>query len=127
MMLIRFSSHAQTQDFFSNFNGKPFNSFEKEICHVVWIKSILLDQDLGDFVSVFPYTLLLTHTPTSLPESQIQASLNAVAAANVVEMPSCPVCLDRLDASVTGLFTSVCHHTFHCNCIMKWDGSSCPV
>ena len=44
-----------------------------------------------------------------------------------VEMPSCPVCLDRLDSSVTGLFTSLCNHTFHCSCIIKWDDTTCPV
>ncbi|KAJ3395888.1 hypothetical protein HDV05_003278, partial [Chytridiales sp. JEL 0842] len=42
-------------------------------------------------------------------------------------LPTCPVCLDRMDASVTGLVTIVCHHTFHCHCISKWGDSSCPV
>ena len=42
-------------------------------------------------------------------------------------MPSCPVCLDRLDPSVTGIVTIVCDHTFHCECLRRWSDSSCPV
>ncbi|CAG8740333.1 11047_t:CDS:2, partial [Dentiscutata heterogama] len=43
------------------------------------------------------------------------------------ELPTCPVCLERMDASVTGLLTILCQHTFHCNCLSKWGDSSCPV
>ncbi|KAJ3017341.1 hypothetical protein HKX48_003587 [Thoreauomyces humboldtii] len=45
----------------------------------------------------------------------------------LLELPTCPVCLDRMDASVSGLLTIVCHHTFHCHCLSKWGDSSCPV
>jgi len=43
------------------------------------------------------------------------------------ELPICPVCLERMDASVTGLLTILCQHTFHCHCLSKWKGSTCPV
>ncbi|KAL1524771.1 hypothetical protein AB1Y20_019654 [Prymnesium parvum] len=46
---------------------------------------------------------------------------------HAVELPSCPVCLERLDPSVTGVFTIVCNHTFHCECLRRWADSSCPV
>ncbi len=46
---------------------------------------------------------------------------------NPVELPSCPVCLERLDPSVTGIVTIVCDHTFHCECLRRWADSSCPV
>lgn len=39
------------------------------------------------------------------------------------ELPTCPVCLDRMDASVTGLVTVPCSHTFHCMCLSKWGDS----
>ncbi|EXX79614.1 Etp1p [Rhizophagus irregularis DAOM 197198w] len=32
-----------------------------------------------------------------------------------------------MDASVTGLLTILCQHTFHCDCLSKWGDSSCPV
>jgi BRCA1-associated protein len=44
----------------------------------------------------------------------------------LVEMPTCPVCLERMDES-TGLLTILCQHVFHCSCLQKWKGSGCPV
>lgn len=43
------------------------------------------------------------------------------------ELPTCPVCLERMDATVTGLLTIPCLHTFHCQCLSKWKDGSCPV
>ncbi|KAF9165861.1 hypothetical protein DFQ26_009231 [Actinomortierella ambigua] len=43
------------------------------------------------------------------------------------ELPTCPVCLERMDSSVTGLLTILCQHTFHCHCLSKWGEGSCPV
>ena len=34
---------------------------------------------------------------------------------------------ERRDASVSGIVTILCHHTFHCSCLGKWGDSSCPV
>jgi hypothetical protein len=46
----------------------------------------------------------------------------------VVELPTCPVCLERLDSSASGLLTTLCQHSFHSGCISMWDGSdACPV
>jgi BRCA1-associated protein len=42
------------------------------------------------------------------------------------EMPTCPVCLERMDES-TGLLIILCQHVFHCGCLEKWKGSGCPV
>src|SRR5207244_311993 len=43
------------------------------------------------------------------------------------ELPTCPVCLERMDSLVTGLLTISCQHTFHCHCLSKWGDNSCPV
>lgn len=45
----------------------------------------------------------------------------------MTEIPTCAVCLDRLDASASGILTTLCNHTFHCDCLFRWEGSSCPV
>ena len=42
------------------------------------------------------------------------------------EMPTCPVCLERMDES-SGLLTIPCQHTFHCVCLVKWRKNGCPV
>lgn len=42
---------------------------------------------------------------------------------DVYELPTCPVCLERMDSAVTGLVTVPCSHTFHCSCLSKWGDS----
>lgn len=42
---------------------------------------------------------------------------------SVYELPTCPVCLERMDSAVTGLITVPCSHTFHCMCLSKWGDS----
>ncbi|KAF1998311.1 zf-UBP-domain-containing protein [Amniculicola lignicola CBS 123094] len=44
----------------------------------------------------------------------------------LIELPTCPVCLERMDET-TGLLTILCQHVFHCACLEKWRGSGCPV
>ena len=39
------------------------------------------------------------------------------------ELPTCPVCLERMDSAITGLITVPCSHTFHCMCLSKWGDS----
>lgn len=43
------------------------------------------------------------------------------------ELPTCPVCLERMDSNVTGLMTVSCQHTFHCDCLSRWGDARCPV
>lgn len=45
---------------------------------------------------------------------------------NLIELPTCPVCLERMDET-SGLLTIPCSHIFHCNCLQSWKGSGCPV
>lgn len=45
---------------------------------------------------------------------------------NLIELPTCPVCLERMD-DTTGLLTIPCQHVFHCACLQKWRGTGCPV
>ena len=43
------------------------------------------------------------------------------------EVPTCPVCLDRMDPAASGVFTTLCNHSFHANCLSFWRDSTCPV
>eukprot|EP00879_Flechtneria_rotunda_P014888 GHRR01015555.1.p1 GENE.GHRR01015555.1~~GHRR01015555.1.p1 ORF type:complete len:723 (+),score=280.06 GHRR01015555.1:163-2331(+) len=49
------------------------------------------------------------------------------APAGTTELPTCPVCLDRLDAHISGIVTTVCNHRFHGECLKRWGDTSCPV
>eukprot|EP00850_Spirogloea_muscicola_P009482 SM000053S17439 [mRNA] locus=s53:368169:371669:- [translate_table: standard] len=100
MVLMTFDEQLSADEFFRVYNGKLFTSMEPEVCHVV-------------FTADVQYT-----------ESKEQA---AMPPAGLTELPTCPVCLERLDQHISGLLTTVCNHTFHSACITKWGDSSCPV
>ncbi|KAF7294492.1 hypothetical protein MKEN_01441800 [Mycena kentingensis (nom. inval.)] len=102
IVVIKFSDPARASEFVQVYNGKPFNSLEPETCHVVRVLSVTMEAD-------DPALALLASTQS------------------LYELPTCPVCLERMDAAVTGLITVPCSHTFHCMCLSKWGDSRCPV
>ncbi|KFH71082.1 hypothetical protein MVEG_03928 [Podila verticillata NRRL 6337] len=68
------------------------------------------------------------HTDVDLDLAALQmAALSTAETPGLEELPTCPVCLERMDSSVTGLLTILCQHTFHCHCLSKWGEGSCPV
>jgi len=75
---------------------------QPEICHVVHVLSVVIDVEDS-----------LSQTINRLGSSQ----------ASMYELPTCPVCLERMDSAVTGLITVPCSHTFHCACLSKWGDS----
>lgn len=129
LVLIKFNDILKTAEFQLNFNGKPFNSMEPESCHVIFVKSVhleassLTENDTIPEVSKSLIPFLLTDPFTS-------PSLNDSASSNdetLIELPTCPVCLERMDSAVTGLLTIACQHTFHCQCLSKWSDDTCPI
>nr|GAT42956.1 predicted protein [Mycena chlorophos] len=102
MVVIKFSDPTRASEFIEAYNGNPFNSLEPETCHVVRVLSVTMEAD-------DPALALFASTQS------------------LYELPTCPVCLERMDAAVTGLITVPCSHTFHCMCLSKWGDSRCPV
>lgn len=45
----------------------------------------------------------------------------------LTELPKCTVCLERMDESVNGVLTTLCNHSFHSQCLQRWEDASCPV
>lgn len=105
LVVINFRNEADATEFAEAYNGKAFNSMEPEICHVVRILSVTIDEAESAGQSV---------TQLGLPGTSY-------------ELPTCPVCLERMDSALTGLVTVPCSHTFHCTCLSKWGDSRCPV
>lgn len=100
MTLVKFRSQKLADDFYNNYNGKPFNSIEPYVCHLVYVAHV---------------EFLKSSDGASLPVS------------GLVELPQCPVCLERMDESVDGILTILCNHSFHGYCLSKWGDSTCPV
>ncbi|KAG2732854.1 hypothetical protein G9P44_003844 [Scheffersomyces stipitis] len=138
LVLLKFRDVLKAAEFQYAYNGKPFNSMEPETCHAIYVKSVKVDY-IGSQVtesadSLIPFLLQdpFTSPPTSIPNSPSTRSSGGFSLAETVEMPlielpTCPVCLERMDATVTGLLTIPCQHTFHCQCLSKWKDDTCPI
>ena len=40
MLLVKFRSHRNAMDFYKNFNNKPFNSVETDVCHLAFVSRL---------------------------------------------------------------------------------------
>ncbi|XP_014229674.1 BRCA1-associated protein [Trichogramma pretiosum] len=97
MVLITFRTPSAACEFYETYNGSPYNSLEPET--------------VCHMVFV----------------SQVETADNGLPLAGHTELPSCPVCLEKMDESVDGILTILCNHTFHADCLVKWGDTSCPV
>jgi BRCA1-associated protein len=97
MVLLDFRSVESAFEFYQTYNGAPYNSLEP-------------DQ--------------LCH---ALWVSAIAWGNDGTPPQNHTELPTCPVCLERMDESVDGVLTILCNHTFHASCLVKWGDSTCPI
>ncbi|KAF9949884.1 hypothetical protein BGZ72_008355 [Mortierella alpina] len=157
MVLMKFRTSEATAEFYARYNGRTFSSLEPEICHVVYLKTIeiragCMPPYAFPFLNEDPFLQNKSPTATTAPTSisatlgstatspdsdttatdtvstQLQQSITASTdTTGLAELPTCPVCLERMDSSVTGLLTILCQHTFHCHCLSKWGEGSCPV
>ncbi|WVN90047.1 uncharacterized protein L203_105282 [Cryptococcus depauperatus CBS 7841] len=129
IVLLKFRDALQAQDFMVIFTGRAFSALDsRETCHPIRIHHLVLhkidsDQNQSKDVAVPAF-------PPSVYNSrvrQLPQLLTDIPADSRYELPSCPVCLERLDSTVTGLVTLPCAHTFDCDCLRKWGDSRCPV
>ncbi|ODN04212.1 BRCA1-associated protein [Orchesella cincta] len=100
MALLKCNSEKAAATIYTAMNGEPYNSLEEEACRLAFVSRVESMRDDGGIG--LP---LLGHT----------------------ELPTCPVCLERMDESVDGILTILCNHTFHSGCLSKWSDSRCPV
>lgn len=101
MACIKFRTQKQADDFYLHYNAKPFSSLGAEVSYIGFIKQVQFIQPAQ--AAIFPSELL-------------------------TELPTCPVCLERLDASESGVLTILCQHAFHCRCLIGWkEENRCPV
>ncbi|KAI1106614.1 glycerol-3-phosphate acyltransferase [Jackrogersella minutella] len=124
LVLMKFRESKYAQLFRRQFDGKVFNDVEPETCTVAFIKSVTFESPTRPNGS-FPD---LSQDPFTPSTSAMSNSLKPLPppTPNLVELPTCPVCLERMD-NTTGLLTIPCQHVFHCSCLQKWKGSGCPV
>ncbi|EAU39339.1 predicted protein [Aspergillus terreus NIH2624] len=123
MVLMKFRSGKKAREWQKEWNGKVFNSMEPETCHVVFVKTVEIQA--VDPESQPPATTATT-SGQPIPSATLSTRPLAPRTPALIELPTCPVCLERMDET-TGLLTIICQHVFHCTCLQKWKGSGCPV
>ncbi|GAA5998587.1 Etp1p [Rhodotorula paludigena] len=122
IVLVRFRDAATADQFRRVFNGRPYHdSKDSEICHVVSLSSVKLKT-----TSTPPFTFPSLAPPSS-DGSSPPTTLDPTTGRELVELPTCPVCLDVLDTRASGLVQIMCQHAFHCTCLLRWRDSRCPV
>ncbi|UZJ55451.1 hypothetical protein CBS101457_004771 [Exobasidium rhododendri] len=135
MVLLKFREATNAEEFHKLYADQPFDSLHDpdELCRVVYVTKITIST-----TSTLPYAypllansdpwpILTNHVVGPSSHSESNALTHRLAGSVSVELPTCPVCLERMDASVTGLMTVTCQHTFHCSCLSRWSDSRCPV
>ncbi|XP_064612632.1 LOW QUALITY PROTEIN: BRCA1-associated protein-like [Liolophura sinensis] len=101
MLLIKFRNQTLADEFYSNYNGIPFNSIEDYVCHLVYVAKV---------------------------ESVKAGEGACLPVPGLTELPNCPVCLERMDEAIDGILTILCNHSFHISsCLSQWGDTSCPV
>ncbi|ESR64116.1 hypothetical protein CICLE_v10008137mg [Citrus x clementina] len=99
-VLIKLVDQLTADEFYSNLNGKRFSPAEAEVCHMLFMLSV-------------EYTEL--------------AEIASTPPAGFTELPTCPICLERLDPDTSGILSTICDHSFQCSCTAKWTVLSCQV
>ena len=129
-VVMRFADQDAADSFALNYHDRRFNSFVEGTCRVLFVKAIELvpagaasssGGDVGGGASVAGDDAGATGAVND------RGAHNLPAPEGLTELPSCPVCLDRLDQDVSGVVTTICSHSFHAACLSKWGDSSCPV
>jgi BRCA1-associated protein len=127
MVMLKFRDADHAEEFHKMYADQPFNPRDDpdELCRVVYVTKVTVST-----TSTLPYAypLLANSDPWPImPQVDKTVSSSSTNLAPVTELPTCPVCLERMDSTVTGLMTVTCQHTFHCSCLSKWSDSRCPV
>ncbi|SCU92067.1 LAFA_0F07778g1_1 [Lachancea sp. 'fantastica'] len=116
LVLVKFRTAEFAHQFIQDFDGRNFNAIDPNTCHVVQIREIIFQHGLFPSAQTKPPAFPMVDPFTASDYQHVD-----------VELPTCPVCLERLDSEVTGLATIPCQHTFHCRCLNSWKDSRCPV
>lgn len=99
-VIIKLVSQLAADGFYCNINGKRFKPSETEVCHVYFTQSV---------------------------EYSESAEIAAIPPPGFTELPTCPVCLERLDHDTSAIQITLCDHSFDCSCVSKWTYLSCQV
>ncbi|CAB3411216.1 unnamed protein product [Caenorhabditis bovis] len=97
MLIIKFKEHNDAVTFYEEYNNCQFNDLEPHKCVLLFVDRI---------------------------ECTTSDDLLSTSSAGLTELPTCAVCLEKMDESVLAI---LCNHTFHALCLEQWADNTCPV
>lgn len=97
MALLTFRTSQAAREFHGAFDGVPYSSLEPNA---------------------------LCHTAWV---SRVEWAKDGSPPPSHTELPTCPVCLERMDESVAGVLSVQCAHAFHAECLARSRDLRCPV
>ncbi|KAL3310190.1 hypothetical protein Ciccas_011250, partial [Cichlidogyrus casuarinus] len=101
MTFLKFVSSEKALNFFNCYNGVKYTSMDEDCCQLAFISHI--EAVCSSVGGMFPIK-------------------------DLIELPSCSVCLERLDEPVQGILTTVlCNHSFHDRCLAQMKELTCPI
>ncbi|KAL3123419.1 hypothetical protein niasHT_004591 [Heterodera trifolii] len=100
MATIKFKSAAAALSFHGQYNDIEFNSIEPEKCQLRFVDTIETEEEAANI--------------GGLLADQMHS-----------EPPICSVCLERMEEN--NVFTILCNHSFHAECIGQWADTTCPI
>ncbi|KAI6647610.1 BRCA1-associated protein-like [Oopsacas minuta] len=98
--VLDFESALEASKFREGFKNRAYTSLDPAVCHIVALSKIDIVKASED---AYP------------PNGKI------------TELPVCTVCLEKLDETCNGILTVLCNHSFHAQCLVKWEDTSCPI
>ncbi|CAO3628686.1 unnamed protein product [Cunninghamella echinulata] len=136
MVVMKFKDVESAYTYHRKFNGRQFHGMEPELCHIVFLSSISWDINLipqnsdDDDSNNNEYNDGSNKKKTiqyPMLKDTLQAERNRNLKPCTIELPTCPVCLERMDENITGLLGFTCQHSFDCGCLGKWGHGNCYV
>ncbi len=112
IVLLYMSSQLVADTVYQQCSGKVFNSLESAICYMRFVSNVEFGTPNDDDIS--NPSLVGTVYAQELVEPSWHTEDPGV----------CVICMERNDY---GAITTVCNHTFHIQCLVKWEDNSCPV
>eukprot|EP00612_Vaucheria_litorea_P001503 CAMPEP_0171455046 /NCGR_PEP_ID=MMETSP0945-20130129/2096_1 /TAXON_ID=109269 /ORGANISM="Vaucheria litorea, Strain CCMP2940" /LENGTH=415 /DNA_ID=CAMNT_0011980205 /DNA_START=210 /DNA_END=1454 /DNA_ORIENTATION=- len=110
MAVFEMIDQESADNFYLEFDGKPFSSMEDQIlCCANFVWSI----QYGEECERSNFNEASKNQPITLKNREND------------KFDSCVICMEHLGGP--GTLTTTCNHTFHMDCIERWQDTTCPV
>ena len=128
LVLLELSTDDAANVLVDDLDNRPYTTLdETQVCrvhHVVALEGKNGVKMMSPFFA--PGGLEILPSTSSETPNNSSSSNNSK---NNNEDYHCAVCLEHMDLGVgsTSILTTVCNHSFHIECLIKWQDSPCPV